>query len=369
MSIDLTARARRTRHAVATSSLPEPFQAGLRRERWLTTLLLVLTALMTLAFVLRPVSLTLAPVVPLVVAAGLFLHAARMYVVFAAVAAGMLVTSLNAPAPPVTLAAIAVVMLLMLAVERRRMRAGIPQEVGVSILTDLRAQLERQAQVGDDLPAGWHLDSSVRAAHGEALSGDFLLTHRSEDDLLEVLLVDVAGKGLQTGTRSLMLSGAFSGLLGSTPPEGLLAAANRYLVRQSWPDGYATAVHLALDLRTGDYSLASAGHPAAMHHHAGAGRWQERSDARGVMLGVLDSGLVSYERVSGRLERGDALLLYSDGMIESPELDLGQGMDRMLGAADRVVACEPGAGEAAQICDFACAGEDDDRTTVLLRRE
>ena len=34
--------------------------------------------------------------------------------------------------------------------------------------------------------------------------------------------------------------------------------------------------------------------------------------------------------VSGRLDRGDALLLYTDGMVEEPRLDIDLGIDRML---------------------------------------
>ena len=35
-----------------------------------------------------------------------------------------------------------------------------------------------------------------------------------------------------------------------------------------------TAVHLTLDLVTGDYLISSAGHPPAAHFEAGTGRWR-----------------------------------------------------------------------------------------------
>ena len=58
---------------------------------------------------------------------------------------------------------------------------------------------------------------------------------RSDDgSQLEVALVDVSGKGVDAGTRALLLSGAFGGLLGSVTHEEFLPATNRFLLRQQW---------------------------------------------------------------------------------------------------------------------------------------
>lgn len=339
------------------------------RRRWLPIGLMVLVLIGTIVGMVQPGPVAGAPLVPIVVAAGLFLDGTAMYAVFAAAGGALLITSIHTSTPPTTVAAIAVVMLLMIAVERRRNRIGLSGEVSTNMLVELRERLAEQGRLPDELPGGWHVDTSIEPAHGEAFSGDFLVANHATDDVLEVVLVDVEGSGQRCGTRSLMLSGAFSGLLGSTAHADFLPAANRYLMRQGWSDGCATAIHLAVNLRTGEYSLGSAGHPAAMHFHAGAGRWDARTEASGVMLGVLDSDLVRYERASGQLERGDALLLYTDGVVESPQCDLRQGMDRMLGVADRVVTEEPHQGDAAQICQVALAGESDDRSAVLIRRD
>ena len=63
-------------------------------------------------------------------------------------------------------------------------------------------------------------------------------------------MVDVSGKGEEAGIRALLLSGAFGGLLGALPADQFLPAANDYLLRQEWEEGFATAIHLSLDLRT-----------------------------------------------------------------------------------------------------------------------
>ncbi len=45
----------------------------------------------------------------------------------------------------------------------------------------------------------------------------------------------------------------------------------------------------------------------------------------------------AYSAQSGRLARGDALVLYTDGVVEARSSDLSVGIDRMLGQADLLV--------------------------------
>jgi hypothetical protein len=41
--------------------------------------------------------------------------------------------------------------------------------------------------------------------------------------------------------------------------------------------------------------------------------------------------------IQGNLARHDALLLYTDGLVERPRSDIGQGIDRLIGEAERRV--------------------------------
>lgn len=306
-------------------------------------------------------------VVPVVVAAGLFLPASQMYAVFIAtavtVALAPMATSVD-PAPALTVAVL-MVMLLLVGVERGRAATGLPQGAGHRILMDLRDRLHEHGQVPrETLPAGWRVDSTIQAAHGDAFSGDFLVSHCAADRL-ELALVDVGGKGVDSGSRALLMSGAYSGLIGVTQPKEFLPAANDYLVRQGWVEGYATAIHVHVDLASGDFCVGSGGHPAAMHFQAGSGRWVPVS-GEGMMLGVLGSDDVQWSREVGRLGRGDALLLVTDGVVEQPGVDLSQGFDRVLCAAERMMATH--GDDLSPICAVALSGEDDDRSVVLVRR-
>src|SRR6202020_3564368 len=118
--------------------------------------------------------------------------------------------------------------------------------------------------------------------------GDFLVAARTGEGkrVLEAVLADVSGKGMDAGSRALLLSGAFGGLLGSLPREEFLPACNAYMRRGAGSEGFVTAVHLSLDLASGEYVIASAGHPPAVHYDAAAGRWRLTS-AHGIVLGVV----------------------------------------------------------------------------------
>jgi serine phosphatase RsbU (regulator of sigma subunit) len=217
------------------------------------------------------------------------------------------------------------------------------------------------------LPEGWSAEVVLRSAGGASFSGDFLVATRSDDELqLEVALVDVSGKGVDAGTRALLLSGAFGGLLGSVPHEEFLPAANRYLLRQHWEEGFATVAHVVLDLVTGDYVVSVAGHPPAVQFAAGSGRWHVSEASEGPLLGVFPDAKFVSER--GRLQRGDALLMFTDGLIEKPGQDIAVGIDRLLGQAERLVTRGFRHG-ARKLIDRVASAHNDDRAVVLIWRD
>jgi hypothetical protein len=157
---------------------------------------------------------------------------------------------------PGNLVVVATTAIVVLLVARSRARLGVQGMRGESMLVDLRDRLRAQGEL-PELPPEWSTDVVLRPAGGAAFSGDFLVAGQGVDERMEIVLVDVSGKGVDAGTRALLLSGAFGGLLGATPSEEFLSAANAYLVRQGWDEGFATAVHVAIDLPTGDFLVAS----------------------------------------------------------------------------------------------------------------
>jgi hypothetical protein len=250
---------------------------------------------------------------------------------------------------------------------RSRGRLGVQGTRGDSMLVDLRDRLRAQGEM-PALPDGWSAEVVLRSAGGASFSGDFLVSTRSDDELtLEVALVDVSGKGVDAGTRALLLSGAFGGLLGSATPEEFLPAANRYLMRQQWDEGFATMGHVVIDLTTGDYMLATAGHPPAVHFDSGSGRWRVSEASEGPLLGIFPDAKFVNEH--GRLDRGDALLMFTDGLIETPGKDISVGIDKLLGEAERLVVTKGFRHGARKLIDRVAAAHNDDRAVVLIWRD
>jgi len=315
-----------------------------------------------------PVSVQVAPLL----AGGLLLDRRQMRLLLALVAAVILADLAILGLNPVRASSVALLLLVSVLgyeLARRRDRLGVTGLRADDMLLELRDRLRGQGQV-PPLPSGWSAEVALRSAGGVGFAGDFLVCSLTPDlsgrpQLLELALVDVSGKGLDAGTRALLLSGALGGLLGALEAPRFLPAANAYLVRQNWDEGFATAVHVVLDLPSGRCEVESAGHPPAVHYDAGSGRWRALPST-GPLLGVLDD--VAYEPDRALLRRGDALLLYTDGVIEIPGQDLSRGIDRLLGAAERLIPGGSFAGGADRLLDEVARDTADDRALVLLWR-
>lgn len=308
-----------------------------------------------------------------IVAGGLLLRPASLLGLYATAAAALIVESIwlgpyeDGPArvTPGTVLTVAACGLFGLVLAQFRARVGVPWRRGGTMLFDLRERIRVQSSL-PRLPQGWHREMALRPAGGQSFSGDFVVAARTHGGrTLEAVLTDVSGKGMDAGSRALLLSGAFGGLLGSLPPHGFLPAANGYLLRQDWDEGFATSIHLVLDLETGDYELLSAGHPPALQLHAGSGQWEEMA-AEGPLLGVYDGA--EFDPVKGHLAPGDVLMLFTDGLVEASDRDIAEGIDRLTGEADRYVST--GFEGAAWHLIEACAKDvNDDRALLLLSRK
>ena len=245
-----------------------------------------------------------------------------------------------------------------------RQRSGLPMALSEAVLTQLRDRLQRQGVV-PPLPNGWRSESATITANGPSYAGDFLVADLREGRWLEMALVDVCGKGTSVGPQALQFAGALGGLIGALPPAELMAAANHFLLRQESDESLATAVHLKIDLVTGDYTITSAGHPPALHWHLSQRGWSI-DNARGMALGVIDGAEFTPSR--GRLRPGEALMFYTDGVIESADKDLDAGIDWLRHAALQAVETRGFAGMPKRVLKKVPRG-DDDRALLVLERQ
>lgn len=244
-----------------------------------------------------------------------------------------------------------------------RQRTGLPVSLSQAMLVDLRDRLQSQGKV-PALPGGWQAQSAMVSAQGLGYAGDFLVADLSPDGRrLEMVLVDVCGKGVAAGAQALHFAGALGGLLGAMDQPALFRAANAFLLRQHADESFSTAVHLRVDLETGTYSITSAGHPPALRWDATGGQWQ-LDNARGTALGIISDP--DLDTSHGVLGEGEALLFYTDGVVESRGEHLDVGIDWLRETAREAIG--RGYGDAPKRIVRLVQSGDDDRAVLILSR-
>jgi phosphoserine phosphatase RsbU/P len=161
-----------------------------------------------------------------------------------------------------------------------------------------------------------HRDWNIHYQYKPAgmVSGDYcdLISPVAEDGDLVFLLGDVSGKGVAASLLMTHLHAMFRSLTGvGLPLDKLLEMANSVFCRSTIAGQYATLI-CGRAGRHGEIEIGSAGHLAALV----VGRDGVRQvNSTGVPLGMFATSRYTIQCV--RMERGDSLLLYTDGISEA----------------------------------------------------
>ncbi|MGZ4646613.1 MAG: hypothetical protein ACXVYC_09935, partial [Blastococcus sp.] len=197
------------------TALVRLLRRALHISRWVAALtacvLILLTVLAAWALVAFPLAVPWAIFVPVVVLAGIFLPPRWVGAVFAVVAVCYVLAGFAITAPKPSFIGSGLVLVAvsgsMLWLALSRARLGVQGTLGESMLVDLRDRL-RAYGVLPDLPLPWHTETALESAYGHSFSGDFIVANRSNDgDRRAIALVDVSGKGVNAGSKALLLSG------------------------------------------------------------------------------------------------------------------------------------------------------------------
>ena len=146
------------------------------------------------------------------------------------------------------------------------------------------------------------------------VGGDFYdFLQLSSGDWMGVL-ADVSGKGMPAALLSSMVLGALSmEFHAGTQPQEVLNRVNRLLCEKSLPDQFVT-LFLFLQNPQGMGQFISAGHNPAYLFRSATGKIEKLlSDA--FVLGMFD--FATYESRTFRLDKGDVLVVTSDGLTDA----------------------------------------------------
>ncbi len=183
------------------------------------------------------------------------------------------------------------------------------------------------------------------------------------DGDLHIAVVDIMGKGVSATKDALTVTHALRLLaLEGCPLADLVAKADPLVTAQN-PDLVATLMVGHYSPATGALRLVGAGHPPAL---VVRGTEVEELAAEGIALGW--PGARSFQVVETQLGRGDTLILYTDGLIESTR-DIIKGLENLHLAALET-AGYPAASLARALVDRALRGavRADDSLALVLRR-
>src|SRR5467141_272458 len=195
-----------------------------------------------------------------------------------------------------------------------------------------RQRLEQQLSIARDiqqalLPRGFrdfpHLTVSGINLPCLSVGGDYFDVFPMSDDRTAFLIADVSGKGLGAALLTTMLQGALSGMTIGTDPARVFNHINRFLCDHAEVGRYATMFFGILD-EQGHLEYINAGHPSPFLIRRGIA--EEAFTEGSYPVGLVPEA--QYTAVCLKLEPGDTLVLFSDGVTEAMDPD-----EQMFGIA------------------------------------
>lgn len=208
------------------------------------------------------------------------------------------------------------------------------------------------------------LDIAALYRPASHVGGDFYEFIPLPDGRLGMFIADVSGHGVPAALVASMLKIAIASQKNVDAPAELLADLNRLfcgrLQRQ-----FFTAAYAVINPFEQSLSFASGGHPPLLV--AGAATVLELN-APGFVLGRMPSA--AFGLVSGNFDVGDALLLYTDGLVEASRNGEQFGYDRLKRcvAEHRTASATEIAGRIIDAVTGWNPRPDDDLTLIVVRR-
>ena len=213
---------------------------------------------------------------------------------------------------------------------------GIVQDV-----TELRA-FEREHRIADTLqhallPASFpDVEGAEVAARyvpaetGLAAGGDWFDVIPIGGGRVALVIGDVAGHGLEAASLMGQLRLAVRAYALEGHPPGVVAERTDALLHEVAPDEMATLLLVVLDVEALAATIVSAGHPPPIVISAdGAGLLPVASAPP---LGLGSHG--PFPESTVMVDAGATLLLYTDGLIDRPDLPIDDGIRRLLAVAE-----------------------------------
>ncbi len=162
------------------------------------------------------------------------------------------------------------------------------------------------------------------------VGGDLVGVFPINDNQVGIYGIDVSGHGITSALMTARLAGYLSGAspkqnvalykrddgtYGGRPPAEVTEHLNRLVLEEMDTEHYFTLALVILDLDTGEFVMTQAGHPHPAIQRADGS--VEYVGEGGLPVGLVDGA--TFTQCSHKLNKGDRLVIVSDGVTECPD--------------------------------------------------
>ncbi|MEV3988736.1 SpoIIE family protein phosphatase [Streptomyces sp. NPDC049837] len=245
----------------------------------------------------------------------------------------------------------------------------IAQALDRARLYDSKQELAHRLQAGllpHTLPHIPGLEVAARylpAGHGMGIGGDFYDLIRLSGTSAAATIGDVQGHNTEAAALMGQVRTAVHASAGA-PPGEVLARTNRLLTDLD-PGLFTSCLYAHIDLKHHRALLATAGHPPPLVRHPD-GHTEALDLPPGLLLGIDPAA--DYPTAGVTLPIGTVLVLYTDGLVEAPGVDIDDATAELAGKL-----AEAGAQGLDDLADtlighaHGSAPRDDDIALLLVR--
>jgi sigma-B regulation protein RsbU (phosphoserine phosphatase) len=191
------------------------------------------------------------------------------------------------------------------------------------------SQVIQRALLPQQVPDMAGFDVAGYSRPAQIIGGDYFDFLRFKDGAHGIVVGDVSGKGVSAGILMTSLQTAFHTIVPETDsPLKVLEKINRLYIHNINFTTFVTVFFARIDPRTCTLEYANAGHNPALLYHGRTKKyeWLKRT---GMAIGLMEGFNVHSESL--KLESGDTLVFYTDGVTEATNLEREFfGWDKLL---------------------------------------
>ncbi|MDQ0856609.1 PP2C family protein-serine/threonine phosphatase [Bacillus sp. V2I10] len=185
------------------------------------------------------------------------------------------------------------------------------QEIKSEIQVALNVQ---QMLLETSVPTVPNLDIGAISVPAKHMNGDYYHFVYDEESV-SIAIADVIGKGIPAALCMSMIKYAMDSLPESRKsPSRVLENLNRVVEHNVDPSMFITMFYGMYDTDTHEFVYGSAGHEPGFYYSAKEDRFHDMN-TKGLVLGIDQS--IKYKQYSRIVEKGDMIVLLSDGVTES----------------------------------------------------